>query len=46
VVVGDGYQVAFASGLELLDVVFEADCPGAIRVTDRLVHVSLSMLQL
>lgn len=46
VIVGDGYQVAYASGLELLDVVFEVENPDAIVVGDRLLHVTLSLLKL
>lgn len=46
VIVGDGYQVAFASGLELLDVSFEVENPEAIVVSDRLLHVTLSLLKL
>lgn len=46
VVVGDGYQVAFSSGLELLDVCFQVDNPEAIRSSDRMLHVGLSFLKL
>ncbi len=46
VIVGDGYQVAFASGLELIDVIFEIENDEAILVTDRLLHVTLSLLRL
>ncbi|MGL4512483.1 MAG: chemotaxis protein CheX [Lacipirellulaceae bacterium] len=46
VIVGEGCQVAYASGLELLDVTFEAECPTAIQISDRLLHVTLSLLQL
>lgn len=46
VIVGDGYQVAFASGLELIDVVFEVENKEAILVTDRLMHITLSLLRL
>ncbi|TWT40248.1 hypothetical protein Pla111_33800 [Botrimarina hoheduenensis] len=46
VIVGDGYQVAFARGLELLDVVFEVQDPELVLVNDRLIHVSVSLLKL
>ncbi|QDV74608.1 chemotaxis protein CheX [Botrimarina mediterranea] len=46
VVVGDGYQVAFATGLELLEVCFEVENPEAIMASDRLLHVTLSLLKL
>jgi len=46
VIVGHGYQVAFASGLELLDVAFECENEAAIMVGDRLLHVTLSLLKL
>ncbi|MEQ8846839.1 chemotaxis protein CheX [Botrimarina sp.] len=46
VIVGDGYHVAFARGIELLDVVFEVDNHNAIIATDRLLHVTLSLLKL
>jgi chemotaxis protein CheX len=46
VIVGDGYQVSFASGIELIDVCFEVDNPEAIMTSDRLLHVTLSLLKL
>lgn len=46
VIVGDGYQVAFAEGLELIDVVFQVKNENAIGVGDRLLHVTLSLLRL
>jgi chemotaxis protein CheX len=46
VVVGDGYQVAFATGLELLEVCFEVHNPEAIMASDRMLHVTLSLLKL
>lgn len=46
VIVGDGYQVAFANGIELIDVVFECQNEHAIVVNDRLMHVTLSLLKL
>ena len=46
VIVGEGYQVAFARGLELLDVTFEVENELAILVSDRLLHVTLSLLKL
>ncbi|MEO1498330.1 MAG: chemotaxis protein CheX [Planctomycetota bacterium] len=46
VIVGDGYSVAFAPGLEMLDVVFEVQHPELVLVQDRLMHVTLSLLKL
>lgn len=46
VIVGDGYQVAFARGLELLDVTFEVENAEAVTVSDRMLHVSMSLLKL
>lgn len=46
VIVGDGYQVAYASGIELLDVMFDIKNPNAITATDRLLHVTMSLLKL
>ena len=46
VIVGDGYQVTFASGIELIDICFEVDNPDAIKTSDRLLHVTLSLLKL
>lgn len=45
-IVGNGYQVAFGSGLELLSVTFEVDNPAAVRLSDRLLNVTLSLLKL
>ncbi len=45
VIVGDGYQVAYAGGLELLDVSFECDNEGAISANERMLHVTLSLLK-
>lgn len=46
VIVGEGYEVAFAPGLELLDTVFEVQHPELVLVNDRLMHVTLSLLRL
>lgn len=46
VIVGQGYQVAFAKGLELIDVVLEIENEDAVMVQDRLLHVTLSLLKL
>ena len=46
VIVGDGYQVAYASGNEVLDVTFECQNEDAIFVNDRTLHVTLSLLKL
>ncbi len=46
VIVGSGYQIAFARGLEFVNVTFEHDDPEAILISDRLIHASLSLLRL
>lgn len=46
VIVGDGYEVAFAKGIELIDVSFECDNADAVVTNDRLLHVTLSLLKL
>lgn len=46
VIVGDGCQVAFAKGIELIDVSFECDNEQAIGTNDRMLHVTLSLLKL
>lgn len=46
VIVGEGYQVAYAKGIELIDVAFECDNEQAIVTNDRLLHVTLSLLKL
>jgi CheY-specific phosphatase CheX len=46
VIVGDGYRMAFAKGLEYLCVVFEHDDPEAVMLDDRLMQVSISLLKL
>lgn len=46
VIVGEGYQVAFARGLELIDVVFEVEDEMAILIKDRMLHITLSVLKL
>ncbi len=45
-IVGDGYQVAFASGIELIDVTFEVNNDSAIMLNDKLLHVTVSLLKL
>jgi chemotaxis protein CheX len=46
VIVGDGYRMAFAKGLEYLCVVFENDDPEAVMLDHRLMQVSVSLLKL
>jgi chemotaxis protein CheX len=46
VIVGRGYQIAFARGLEYLTATFEVEDEAAIMIDDRLLHVSLSLLRL
>ncbi|MCA9249246.1 MAG: chemotaxis protein CheX [Planctomycetales bacterium] len=46
VIVGTGYQIAYARGLEFGSVTFELDDPDAIVLQDRLMNVSISLLKL
>jgi chemotaxis protein CheX len=46
VIVGEGYHIAYAKGLEFLCATFEHDDPEAVMVEDRLMHVSVSLLRL
>ena len=44
VIVGKGYSIAYARGLEFLNVTFEHDDEEAVLLEDRLVQVSISFL--
>ena len=46
VIVGNGYRMAYARGLEFLCVVFEHDDPEAVMFQDRVMQVSISLLKL
>lgn len=46
VIVGKNFTIAYARGLEFITVSFEHEDQEAIRLEDRLMHVSLSMLVL
>ncbi len=46
VIVGQGYSIAYARGLEFLNVIFEHDDKDALLLEDRLVQVSISLLTL
>jgi len=46
VIVGSGYRMTYARGLEFLSVVFEHDDPEAIMFEDRMMQVSVSLLRL
>ena len=46
VIVGKGYQIAYAKGLDFLSISFEHDDPEAIMLEDRLMQVSISLLRL
>ncbi|MCH8043410.1 MAG: chemotaxis protein CheX [Planctomycetes bacterium] len=46
VIVGTGYQIAYARGLEFLCATFEHDDPEAIMLNDRMLQVSISLLRL
>jgi CheY-specific phosphatase CheX len=45
VIVGQGYTIAYARGLEFLNVTFEHDDPEAVLLSDRLMQVSVSLLR-
>lgn len=45
VIVGEGYSIAFASGLDFLTVTFEHEDDDAVLLEDRLIHVSMSLLR-
>lgn len=46
VIVGRGYSIAYARGLEFLNVIFENDDREALLLEDRLIQVSISLLTL
>ena len=46
VIVGKGYSIAYARGLEFVNVTFEHDDPEAVLLEDRLINVSISLLLL
>lgn len=46
VIVGNGYQIAFAKGLDFVCAIFEHQDPEALRLDDRLMYVSMSLLKL
>jgi chemotaxis protein CheX len=46
VIVGRGYQIAYARGLEFMTATFEIEDESAIMLDDRLMHVSVSLLRL
>jgi chemotaxis protein CheX len=46
VIVGQGYSIAYARGLEFLNVTYEHDDPEAVFLSDRLMQVSISLLTL
>lgn len=46
VIVGRGYQIAFARGLEFMSATFEIEEESALMLDDRLLHVSASLLRL
>ncbi len=46
VIVGKGYSIAYARGLEFLNVIFEQDDKDALLLEDRLIQVSVSLLPL
>lgn len=46
VIIGKGYQIAYAKGLDFVCATFERNDPEAILLEDRLFHVSVSLLRL
>jgi chemotaxis protein CheX len=46
VIVGQGYSIAYARGLEFLNVTFEHEDKDAVLLEDRLIQVSISLLTL
>jgi hypothetical protein len=46
VIVGRGYSIAYARGLEFLTVTFEHEDREAVLLEDRLIQVSMSLLTL
>lgn len=46
VIVGSGYQISYAKGLDFLSVAFEHNDPDAVLMPDRLLQVNLSLLRL
>ncbi len=45
VIVGEGYAIAFSRGLDFLHVTLEHDDTEAVMLSDRLLHVTLSLLK-
>ena len=46
VIVGEGYQMAFAKGLEFVSASFEHKDPESVMLSDRLLNVSMSFLRI
>jgi chemotaxis protein CheX len=46
VIVGSGYSIAYAKGLEFINVTFEHDDREAVLLEDRLIQISMSLLTL
>jgi chemotaxis protein CheX len=46
VIIGRGYQIAYARGLEFLNATFEVENQATIMLEDRLMQVSISLLKL
>lgn len=46
VIVGQGYSIAYARGLEFINVIFETEDKDALLLEDRLIQVSMSLLTL
>jgi CheY-specific phosphatase CheX len=46
VIVGKGYQIAYAKGMHFLSAIFEHDDQEAVLLEDRLMQISISLLRL
>lgn len=46
VIIGKGYQIAYARGLDFINATFEHHDPEAVMLEDRLLQVSISLLKL
>lgn len=45
VIIGEGYAIAYARGLEFITVTFEHDDEDAVQLDETLIHVSMSLLR-
>ena len=45
VIIGDAYEISYSKGLQYLCVTYEHNDPEAIRLEDRLLRISMSLLR-